>query len=108
MIPCPWPHNSVTGPAIGASKAGVAKPLPADLELSTNNPSVSFANFGTWTRVSRGATPIEAGAQLVVTIKARSESLNIEDTAQVVFYGPELDNPDTLDIDEPNYVPTTS
>ena len=107
MIQCPWPHNMLAGPPIGATKAGVAKPLPDDLVLSSDNPAVGFANHGTWTRITRGSTAIPAGGTLVATIKARSESLNIEDTAQVVFHGPEPDHPDALDIDEPNYTPGT-
>lgn len=107
MINVPWPNNAAFGPPIGATKAGVAKPLPADLVLSSDNPAVVFANHGTWTRISRGSTPIPVGGTLVATIKARSESLNIEDTAQVVFHGPEPDHPDALDIDEPSYTPGT-
>lgn len=103
MMHCYHPNNALYGPPIGATKAGVAKPLPADLVLSTDNPAVAFANHGTWTRISRGATAIPPGQTLVVTVKARSESLNIEDTAIVTFHGPPPDDPDALDIDEPNY-----
>lgn len=104
MLNCYWPNTQLNGPPIGATKAGVPKPVPADLVLSSNNPAVSFGNYGTWTTITRGSTPIPVGGTLVATVKARSESLNIEDTAIVTFHGPPADDPDALDIDEPGYV----
>lgn len=108
MINVYWPVSTVNGSPITATKGGVPKPLPDDLVLSSNNPAIVFVNHGTWTRISRGSTSIPTGGTLIATIKARSESLNIEDTAQVVFHGPEPDHPDALDIDEPSYVPDTN
>jgi hypothetical protein len=42
MLHCYHPNTQLNGPPIGASRAGVPKPVPADLVLSTDNPAVAF------------------------------------------------------------------
>lgn len=103
MLNCYHPNTLLSGPPIRCLKIGGATaPKPADMVLSSSDPRVTFTDFGSWTRIARSVS-LAVGEALTATVKARSESLGIEDTALVTFHGPPPDVAEVLDIDEPGY-----
>jgi len=105
MLICNHPFDMLSGPPIKSLKlSGANAPVPPDIVLSSLDPRVEFSSFGSWTRIRR-LVSLATGETFTATVKARSESLGIEDTAIVTFNGPPPDVAEVLDIDEPSYAP---
>ena len=103
-----YPNTRLNGsPILPQKLTGDPAPNPGDIQLSTDNPRIIWADYGSW-NVVLAIPPADVGEKITATIKARSASLNIEVTDTVEFNGAPPNVAEKLVIQVATYTPAVS